>query len=242
MLEKLRRWPHWVWAALLIAVSWLIIFVISVMATQLTQTQHNLLILAGKLLAAVVVFWAAFGRIMANIFSQKEPKQPPQRGTPFLEQQGIDTSRYYHIVSKVSNDKCLDVFRGRIADRTKIQLYAFHGSDNQQWKFMPAGNGNEYCHIVSKLSHLSPKCLDVYRGQTANETPVELYSLHGGENQQWELIPSEREYFHIVSRLSKLSPKCLTLAHGETADGTPIELYSLHGSENQQWKLVTASE
>jgi transglutaminase/protease-like cytokinesis protein 3 len=77
MLEKLRRWPRWVWAALLIAVSWLIIFPISVMATQFTDTQRNLLILAGIVLTAVVVFWAAFSKIVVNMFSQKELGQPP---------------------------------------------------------------------------------------------------------------------------------------------------------------------
>jgi hypothetical protein len=59
-----------------------------------------------------------------------------------------------------------------------------------------------YFHIVSKLS---PKCLTLAHDEITDGTLIQLYSLHGGDSQQWELVvagkshPTEQQKIHEVA-------------------------------------------
>ncbi len=76
MLAKFRRWPPWAQAALVVLVSWMIIFAVSVGATQLTEVQRNLLKLAGITLTAVLAGWAYFSKMIPTFGGRKEQEGP----------------------------------------------------------------------------------------------------------------------------------------------------------------------
>jgi hypothetical protein len=71
------------------------------------------------------------------------------------------------------------------------------------------------------------KCLDALGGNSANGTPVILWSCHRGDNQLWE-ITNNRELLGIGN-------KCLDVSGGGSANGSPIILWTCHGGPNQRW-------
>lgn len=72
----------------------------------------------------------------------------------------IDSMQYYRILARHSS-KCLDVRGGEnaVADGARVQQYAYFGTDNQKWRFVPSRGG--YYQIVAKHS---ARCLDVLGG------------------------------------------------------------------------------
>ena len=145
-----------------------------------------------------------------------------------------------YIISRLSDDKCLDVYGSNVDDETNIQLYTLgHSKPNQRWKLIPAEG--EYYYIVSGLPN--SKCLDVYGSNAIDGTNIQLFTLHRKPNQQWKLIPAEGEYYHIVSGLP--NSKCLDIYDSNTDpdDETNIQLNTLRlGEPSQQWKLMPTGE
>ncbi|MEU5665996.1 lectin [Streptomyces longwoodensis] len=73
---------------------------------------------------------------------------------------------------------------------------------------------------------VNDKCLDVKDFGTADGTPIQLWTCHGGTNQQWTLTNDGT---------LRSQGKCLDVKGFGTADGTPIQLWTCHGGTNQQW-------
>ena len=78
--------------------------------------------------------------------------------------------------------KCLDVAGQATTAPAVVQIYRCTGNANQKWRLNTDGS------IAGVQSGL---CLDVTGGDNeasrANGTPVELWTCHGGSNQQWSL-------------------------------------------------------
>ncbi|HWO67756.1 MAG TPA: ThuA domain-containing protein [Umezawaea sp.] len=69
------------------------------------------------------------------------------------------------------------------------------------------------------------KCVDVSGSSTADGAKVQLWSCHGGANQQWSAVGSTLRAFG----------KCLGVAGGSTANGTQAQLSTCDGSGGQNW-------
>ncbi len=78
--------------------------------------------------------------------------------------------------------------------------------------------------VVPSSGHL---CLDVRGADTADATPLQIYTCNGYASQQFSLLPD--------STLRVLG-KCVTVAQGGTADHTLVQLDHCTGSAAQQWK------
>ncbi len=70
-------------------------------------------------------------------------------------------------------------------------------------------------------------CLDVQGANTANFTPVQVYTCNGTDAQQWTQGTAG-------STLQALG-KCLDVQYGGTADGTTVDLYDCNGTGAQVW-------
>lgn len=94
----------------------------------------------------------------------------------FIPVQG--ESKYFHIVSAV-NGKALDV-TGAGGDGADICVYQIHNGHNQQWEFIPRGNG-----FFSIHARHNGKALDVNGASKDDGAKLIIWNFGGGDNQLW---------------------------------------------------------
>ncbi|MER7757303.1 RICIN domain-containing protein [Kitasatospora sp. NPDC097643] len=81
------------------------------------------------------------------------------------------------------------------------------------------------------MTGIGGKCLDVRGGNTANGTPVQIYSCNSTASQWWTATDKPDMTGVTLSALGK----CLDVSAGGTANGTPVQLWDCNGSEAQRW-------
>ncbi len=77
------------------------------------------------------------------------------------------------------------------------------------------------------------KCMDVEAANSADGTPVQLYTCNGTDAQQWT--------FHDDGTVRALG-KCLDVSGGSTANGAEVQLWTCNGTGAQQWTLSGAND
>ena len=77
------------------------------------------------------------------------------------------------------------------------------------------------------LSGITGKCLDLSGGNSANGTPVQLWTCNHTAAQTW--TPYTDSTLRVMG-------KCLDAASGGTADGTRTQLYDCNGTGAQLWQ------
>jgi hypothetical protein len=76
-------------------------------------------------------------------------------------------------------------------------------------------------------------CLDVRAANSADGTPVQVYSCNGTNAQQWTVGANG-----TVQALGK----CLDVTAAGTANGTPVQLYTCNGTGAQAWQPQSNGE
>ena len=77
---------------------------------------------------------------------------------------------------------------------------------------------------------LSSLCVDVQHSNTADGTPVQIYTCNGTGAQIWTHTSNG------VTVLTALG-KCLDVTGGNAASGTPVELWNCNTGSNQEWTI-----
>jgi hypothetical protein len=77
-------------------------------------------------------------------------------------------------------------------------------------------------------------CVDVRGANSANSTPVQVYTCNGTNAQQWTVVTAG-------SLLQSLG-KCLDIVGGGTANGTLVDLYTCNGTGAQVWEPQSNKE
>jgi hypothetical protein len=137
----------------------------------------------------------------------------------------------FEIVS-MHTGKVLEVAAASNADGASIQQNALNGFEQQQWQFLPTGDGY---YVIQNV--LTGKVLDVTGGYTTGGTLIQQWDFLGGANQQWQLIPMDDVHYAIINRNSGLA---LDVLDGSTANGVPIQQWPYLGDQQQLWVLVPA--
>jgi glucosylceramidase len=83
------------------------------------------------------------------------------------------------------------------------------------------------------ITGLAGKCLDVTGNNSADGTPVQIWTCTGGPNQQWT-----RATDGTIRSLGK----CLDVAGGSTANGATVQLYTCNGTPAQQWTYTSGRD
>ena len=96
-------------------------------------------------------------------------------------------------------------------------------------------NDQSFPDVYNIVARHSGKALDVEGYSQEDGANVFQWSLHGGQNQRWTLIPAEENYYYIVA---EHSDKVLDVAGISPKNGANVFQWSLLGGTNQQWKLV----
>ncbi|MFC4149827.1 ricin-type beta-trefoil lectin domain protein [Micromonospora mangrovi] len=91
------------------------------------------------------------------------------------------------------------------------------------WSGTPSGTPSGSTGTVTGLGG---KCLDVTDNNSADGTPVQIWSCFGGPNQTWT---------RAADGTLRALGKCLDVSGGGTADGTKVQLWTCNGTPAQQW-------
>ncbi|MFD5465906.1 ricin-type beta-trefoil lectin domain protein [Kitasatospora sp. NPDC127059] len=75
------------------------------------------------------------------------------------------------------------------------------------------------------------KCLDVRGSNTANGTPVQIYTCNASSAQWWTGTDKPDGTGITLSALGK----CLDVSGSGTTDGTKVQLWDCNGSDAQRW-------
>lgn len=135
----------------------------------------------------------------------------------------------YKIINRNSG-KSVDVNGGSTNNGTNIIQWDYSGGSNQQWSFVPLGNG--YFSINNKNSS---KSLDVNGASTNAGTGIIQWDYSGGNNQQWQITDIGFGYYKIINRNSSQS---LDVNGGSTYNGGDIIQWYWNNGSNQQWQIT----
>ena len=138
-------------------------------------------------------------------------------------------SGYYKLVNRNSG-KVLDVTGASVSDGTKVIQWTDHSGTNQEWQFVPVGEG-----FVKLVNRNSGKVLDVAGSSTTQGVQLDQASDAGSSNQQWRVSSSDGTYDTLVNRNSG---QLADVYGAQTADGVAVIQWSANGGLNQQWQLV----
>jgi glucosylceramidase len=85
----------------------------------------------------------------------------------------------------------------------------------------------------SQITGYGGKCIDVPGGNSADGTPVQLWTCHGGANQQ---------FTRADDGTIRVLGKCLDVKDRSTADGARVQLWTCTGGTNQQWTYTAGQD
>ncbi|MCP9494727.1 MAG: RICIN domain-containing protein [Pyrinomonadaceae bacterium MAG19_C2-C3] len=143
----------------------------------------------------------------------------------------LDPNAFYQVTARHSGKS---LYIGSYSDGAFLQQWDYFGGFEQQFQFVPTGNG--YYKILVRYSS---KALEVQGAGTQNGARVIQQTYAGGTNQQWEVIPTGDGYFKIVARHSG---KGLDVEGAYTHNGAYIHQWEYVGGANQQWQLLVVTD
>ncbi|MEO1514113.1 MAG: RICIN domain-containing protein [Bacteroidota bacterium] len=143
-------------------------------------------------------------------------------------------------ISEKANGRCLDADAGTVGKNgTRIQLWDCHrgGGPTQDWKFEKVKD-NTYL-IKSQVSPTKVVALDA-DGYTLNKNggKAQLWTTHGGPNQQWIVTQNKNGTYRISSAEPKAQKRSLDADSRNGMNGTKVQLWSQNGNPVQSWALV----
>ena len=144
----------------------------------------------------------------------------------------LRSGKTYIIRSAMDNNYVFDVYYGlRLDMRGKnVQLYHYHGGDNQQFKILSAGN-NWYKIINVKTN----KAIDVAGGIAGDEVNVQLWEQNGTDAQLFRFEDAGNGYLYIKNKLGYY----LDVYWGVCRDEQNIQTCRKNGGNNQKWLLTS---
>jgi beta-glucosidase len=100
------------------------------------------------------------------------------------------------------------------------------------WTVAPPGQSGG-TGATGRVTGYQGLCLDVRSANSADGTPVQVYTCNGTNAQQWTAEPN--------GTLQALG-KCLDVSGGGTANGTHVQLYTCNGTGAQSWQAQSNGE
>ena len=135
----------------------------------------------------------------------------------------------YTIVSKLDDQKVLDISGGSMNSGANLQLYENNGTDAQ--KFIITKTGDTY-RITSLNSGMT---LDIAGGSIQSGTNVRQYFNNNTAAQRWVLRHTGDGTCYFAA--GNNGANVLDVSGAETADGTNLWVYAANGSDAQKFYL-----
>lgn len=112
-----------------------------------------------------------------------------------------------------------------------VQVWAWWGSANQQWKVEDVGGG----YAALRAMH-SGQCLDVQDGNFVDGTTVRQYSCNGRSAQKWKIVSTGADTYKLLSAVDKRL--ALDVEHSDKQNGANVQIHNDNGSGAQRWTLT----
>jgi hypothetical protein len=141
----------------------------------------------------------------------------------------IDPNAYYQLVARHSG-RAIDIEGASTADAAMAIQWTPHNGQNQQFRFVPSGDG--YYRIMARHSG---KVLDVFEWNPNDGAEIRQWPDLNGTNQQFRVVDSPDGHVRFINRFSG---KALEVWQSSTADGARISQFADTGAANQQFRLV----
>lgn len=135
----------------------------------------------------------------------------------------------YTIISKLDDQKALDISGGSMNSGANLQLYSQNGTDAQ--KFIITKTGSAY-RITSLNSGMT---LDIAGGLKQSGTNVRQYFNNNTAAQRWFLRNTGDGTCYFVA--GNNSANVLDVSGGQTANGTNLWVYAANGTNAQKFYL-----
>jgi hypothetical protein len=125
----------------------------------------------------------------------------------------------------------MDVWGLSTADGGNIAQGNYTGANNQQFKFIDAGDGAYQIQAIN-----SGKSVDIAGVSTDNGANVHQWSYVGAANQQFIAVSTGDGYYKLVA---KHSGKLVEVAGFSTVSGGNVQQWENANQSSGQWKLIT---
>ena len=168
--------------------------------------------------------------LIINNASSNNTQQFVLKSTSEVSAANIDTKNYYCIVSSINTKKAVDVYAGKTANLTNVDIYDLNKTDAQKFKFVKNSDGT-----YTILNKGSNKAIDVYANSIKNNTNVDIYTSNNTTAQKWYAIKNTD---NTITFLGAESGKALNLFESNTTNFTNINILDWNQSNAQKWKLV----
>ena len=132
---------------------------------------------------------------------------------------------YYTIISKLDENKAIDIANGEKANGTNVWLYQSNNTVAQIWHLNKLENG-----YYSVTSSMNPEI-----ALTVDKDNVEIAKYTGADTQKWAIKDLGNGYVYLVSKANGLN---LNIAGGKSANGTNVEVAESSAKDSQMFKLV----
>ena len=136
----------------------------------------------------------------------------------------------YKLVSKLNENKVLDISQGSKNNGANVNLWNFNNSNAQKFSIYYDSQGTYKIKAAC-----SRKVLDVSGGSKKSGTNVIQYEEHHGDNQKWFLKDAGDGYFYIISKCNNMY---LDVENSNVTNETNIRVCDFSGSDNQKFKIV----
>ena len=146
----------------------------------------------------------------------------------------LSSGKTYIIRSAMDNNYVADAYWGvRNELRENIQLYHYHGGDNQQFVISSVGNTGWYKIINVKTN----KAVDVAGGVAGDEVNIRLWEQNGTAAQLFKFENAGNGYYFIKNKLGYY----WDVYWGECRDEANIQTCRKNGGNNQKWLLTSVA-
>jgi uncharacterized repeat protein (TIGR02543 family) len=143
----------------------------------------------------------------------------------------------YYFIKNVRSNLYLDLSGSRATNNNTVVQWAYHGGDNQKWKFVLNANGSYT--IVSKVNESF--CLDLPASSSAKSTQIALYKMGTGQkNQQFYLDAQSSSSLNGIHTLASaaLSNRLIDIKASSLQDGASALLWTKTGNSNQSFRFT----
>lgn len=170
----------------------------------------------------------------ASSLSLTEDSATTSKEWVFAEQQQeeelIDASKEYEIVSSINQNFALDVSGANFISGTNVQLYRRNQTPAQKFRFRPTENKNEYTILSSNSNYV----LDVSGASTYSGANIQLWVSNGTCAQKWTAIVNQDNSYTFLNACSN---KALDLSSASINNGSNIQIWEDNKTNAQKWIL-----
>lgn len=145
----------------------------------------------------------------------------------------VDTQSMMTIRSALNGNMTFASDNTSLGARSKLQKYS-EVNQKQRYSFREVGNG---IYTITNVS--SGYVVDVYGGEQANGTAVDLYENRNTQGQHWAVVYGENQQ---VSFTSMVSGKNIDVPYSSATNGTALNMWTASFNTNQRWALYRVDE